>query len=201
MSQTISEKQAVLTAWEESQWFPRNPLLLLTDNNIKRLQDKVMQRDISISDVVEIVSELTKRNLLEYAQKPPEKIIVEVERKKTPDEIAREKREKFERSHAAGLVSGNRNELDDPAWNKPVLPENSDELARIAAADLRENQIANDTLARIDAYTGRTHARTQKTRTILREMFHKLKTRMPMEQIQKRIEQKMGELDGDSSVR
>jgi len=99
--QSVELRTQIWTAWEKSKWFPRpengKPLLLLTEHNIRKLREETDDKDISVSSIVAIVDKLTQTKELQYDQpRIVEKIverIVEVEKPKTPQEIAQEKRD------------------------------------------------------------------------------------------------------------
>ncbi len=67
-TQTLESKQAVIAAWEASEYFPRNPLLLQTDHNIQvLLAESNTIPVLTIENLAAAIERLTQQGKLEYA--------------------------------------------------------------------------------------------------------------------------------------
>jgi hypothetical protein len=166
--------------------------------------DLIRNAEFLRKDIInEILLGLYENGLL---VKKPEVIerIVEVERKPTAEEIAKAKKDKFEREAAHGFHQEARNqrtELDrDDQYKKPPMTEGQKQ-AQNAKAE-RENQIIADVQSRINSYTGATHSKTYSARDALKQTFvDAMNKGLSAEQVQKAVEAKLDSFAGNNSVR
>jgi hypothetical protein len=170
--QSTQERLAVVNAWEQSQYFP--PTLLQTEHNFSVLGDALRGvPTLTISDVVEIVQRLgdiANGGKLLYAPKAPERIVVEVERKKTAKELSKEQ---FEKDTLMGFRQREiKTEFDRPELN--VRQKTPQEIERQEAENLRRNTAFAEIEGVISIHCGRSHYKTSVQRDELRAERDKL---------------------------
>jgi hypothetical protein len=122
---------------------------------------------------------------------------VYVKPEKTAEEIAREKREHFERAHSLGLRTYHtrtKTELDRGDDEKPpILTEV--EKAKLNAYNENQNQIIADVQSKIRMFTGRTHSRTASGLSELKKVFEDgMNRRLKAEQIERLVDAKLEKL-------
>ena len=166
MSQTIQEKLEIVSLWQQSQYFPQG--LLETENNFNALGNAIRGvPTLTLSDVVAAVQRLgdiATGGKLQYAQKPPERIIVEVERKKTAKELSKEQ---FEKDTLMGFRQKEiRTEFDRAELN--VRQPTPQEQERTQAENLRRNKAFEEVEGVISLHCGRSHGKTYAQRDELR---------------------------------
>lgn len=146
------------------------------------------------------VAELASNDMLVRKQK-----VVVVEKQPTAEEIAKAKKEKFQREHADGFHAGmknNRTELDrDDQYQPRTLTE--PEKAAINARNARIDEVIRDTMSTIKNYTGHSHARTYSRRDELTALFNQHKNKVSdvesAEKLQRTINEKINSYDRGTS--
>src|ERR1700756_3370595 len=142
--QTTQEKITVAKYWFENL---ASKDFLNSEHNAAELALYLAERGLdttfnNLTAAVNALGDINNGGRLQFNPKPQviEKIVY-VTPEKTADDIAREKREKFERAHALGLLpKRNRTELDRGDENKPpILTEL--EKAKLNAYNENQNQI------------------------------------------------------------
>jgi hypothetical protein len=174
MSQTIQERQATITAWEQSKWFPAG--LLQTENNFSVLGQALQAfESLTIPAIVETVNRLgdiANGGKLQYAQKPVEtKTVIEYrEKPKTPEQLRHEQRV---RSAAIGLTHTKnvRTELD--RCEEDLRRE--DRNHQIHAA---QKAHADEYNAKIDYVIDRTFAQTHSKRESLKTLLRDFRSHL-----------------------
>jgi hypothetical protein len=135
---------------------------------------------------------------------------VPVEKKPTAQEVARAKKEKFEREAAAGFHQERKNqrtELDDE-WNRgkaKPLPLTEPQIQALNARNGEINSILGETLSAINNYSaGRNHARTQDRRGEMTALFNqhriKINSVAMAKNLAETIKTKMNSYDRGSST-
>jgi hypothetical protein len=176
--QSIEERLAVLDAFEKSQYWPVG--LLQTENNINQVRFAIEGKVLSISVLVEVFKRLTQEGRLEFVQKQPEvKTVIEY---RVPERTAAQR--KYERQVEAnkwGLGKDIRIDQD----RGDDKPQYSDEdILKEAIKDTHAATMLQEVEDVISRHTGRTHARTQAERSLLRgERDRLLKARVKPEAI------------------
>ncbi len=67
-TQTLEEAQAAIMQWANSEYFPKNPLLLKTPHNLKMLQLELTTIPVlTVANIAAAVARLTEQGKLEYA--------------------------------------------------------------------------------------------------------------------------------------
>src|ERR1700682_4354548 len=106
MSQTIQERQKIISVWETSKWFPKD--LLFTAGNKNALRAELNQLpELSVTLIVEVVKFLREKGRLQFAPPLPVQVqIVEVEVQRV--ETSGERRDRL----AAQGIQNHRTEFD-----------------------------------------------------------------------------------------
>ena len=193
--QTIQEKITIGDYWFKH-LAPKD--LLNTEHNASELTQYLAERnlDTTFNNLGAAVTALGDK--LQFNLKPQviEKIIYK-EPEKTADDIAREKKEKFERAHSQGFLQSpkhNRTELDrDDDKKPPVLTEL--QKAKLNAYNENQNQIIADVQSKIRIFTGRTHSLTFSGRSELESVFRNgMDKGLKAEQIEKMVDARLEKL-------
>jgi hypothetical protein len=198
--QTTQEKITVAKYWFEK-LAPKD--FLNSEHNAAEVALYLAERGLdttfdNLTAAVNALGDINNGGRLQFNPKPQviEKIVY-VTPEKTADDIAREKREKFERAHSQGLLQStkhNRTEFDRGNENKaPILTEL--EKAKLNAYNENQNQIVAATLHKIQTFTARIHSRTFSGRAELRKVFEDgMNRRLKAEQIEKLVDAKLEKL-------
>jgi len=167
--------------------------------------DLIRNAEFLRKDIInEILLNLDSNELLVRKPQVVERI-VEVERKPTAEEIAKAKKDKFEKEHSQGFHNSpknNRTELDrDDQYKPPVLTE--PEKVALNARNARIDGILLDTMATVRNYSGPTHARTYSRRDELTALFNQHKNEVKdiesAEKLQRTIAEQINSYDRSSS--
>ncbi len=196
--QTLQEKITVVKYWSEN-LAPKD--FLNSEHNAGELAQYLFARGLdttfnNLTAAVSALGDINNGGRLQFNPKPQviEKIVYKVP-EKTAEDIARENRQKFERTHALGLLpKRNRTELDrGDSERPPVMTEL--EKAKLNAYNENQNRIIADVLSKIRTYTGRIHSRTFSGRAELTKVFEDgMNRRLKAEQIEKLVDAKLDKL-------
>jgi hypothetical protein len=198
--QTAQEKMTVSKFWFEK-IAPKD--FLNTQHNADAIAQYLHERNLdttfdNLTAAVTALGDINSGGKLQFNAKPQviEKIIYK-ELEKTAEDVAREKREKYEKSHSQGFLQSprhHRTEFDRGNEDKaPILTEL--EKAKLNAYNENQNQIIADTLHKISTFQGRTHSRTFSGRAELKKVFEDgMNRRLKAEQIEKLVDAKLEKL-------
>jgi hypothetical protein len=167
--------------------------------------DLIRNAEFLRKDIInEILLNLDANELLVRKPQVIERI-VEVERQPTAEEIAKAKKDKFQKEHSQGFHGGsqnNRTELQRDDQHSPRVLTEPEKVA-LNEKNRRIDQLIVETLSTVAGYTGHTHARTYERRSELNALFNqhkdKVKDIASAEKLQRTIAEKIDSYDKSSS--
>jgi hypothetical protein len=198
--QSAHEKDVVAKYWFDH-LAPKD--FINSEHNASLIAQYLHERNLdttfnNFNEALKTLGDINNGGRLQFNPKPQtiEKIIYK-EPEKTAEDVAREKREKFERAHSQGLLQStkhNRTELDRGDENKaPALTEL--EKAKLNAYNENQNQIVAEIQHKIRTFTARIHSRTYSGREELEKVFKEGMTQgLKAEQIEKQVDAKLEKL-------
>jgi hypothetical protein len=197
--QTIQEKAVIVDTWSKSKYFPQN--LLETEHNFRVLAREVETiPNLTITDIVNIVNRLgdiANGGKLQYAPKPPEKVI----EYRVPEKTDKEKAKEIRQAKIEAGVVFNRTELD----RKIEKPQpTAEQVTNARYQRILDHPVTREAATIIGRYIGKSHARTSNVRNVLKAELHRLAMQgVEPAQIKATINQKLSELDSsvNTSIR